>query len=485
MFGPIVSNLDSILNSSDNPQITVESVLNVLKSKFQLAKDNQLKIDDIATENITQNNNNTYQKEVTKKGTHSSRNKQQNQQQQQQFKETRQNIVSKTKTKVTSCRSKNVKEDSTEQTERHNSRSELTDSNTICDKQSLRRNIDADIAAAVSVAAAAATFVSENNSMKQQKTTTNSGAFLSAIAAAAKKPTPASDTKNNEVGGIAAAAAAALPPTSNISKVKLDDVMPQPLRKSSVVIMTSESATDNMPVGLPRLDKFVSESHHKIIGDGKHRKEDAASQRNVRDGAANAIDRAEDNQEAWRKNLPAAAAVSSPVRNEPTKSGEMEKLMYRKNALYTFIKYLESGPTSQNKQDETENLNDNLENLHISNEDKTQEEDDEIQQEKEDNLENVNKFNPHLAKCNCGEKQLKEQLQNETDIKAILDERNAFIKRCKNDPFYNNPQFPQPWKVLSKISKVIAHEIVDNFENDLSFGEESYVRDFINMETQN
>ncbi|XP_055913068.1 uncharacterized protein LOC129946777 [Eupeodes corollae] len=330
-------------------------------------------------------------------------------------------------------------------------------------------------------------FLSKTATIATMTTTTMS----KLVAAAAKKPTAAADTK--EVGGIAAAAAASkststvapqpLTPPLNILPIKLDDVMPPTPPPLTQDIMTSEQCLDYstpLPVGLPRLrhrsDNFVSQTEsHKIIGDGIHRRiEDVSSQQNVRDGAADAIDRAEDNQEAGRKNLPveaaAVASTSSPVKNESTKSAEMENLYYRRNALYTFVKYLENSlPLGIRK-----HVNENN-----SNEIKTP--DDILETDKEEK-----KQEETTKEIFEGISVLKEQEQNknEIDIKAMLEERNEFIKRCQSDPFYTNQQFPQPWKVLSKISKVIAREIVENFESDLSFGEESYIRDFIDNEVQ-
>jgi hypothetical protein len=65
----------------------------------------------------------------------------------------------------------------------------------------------------------------------------------------------------------------------------------------------------------------------------------------------------------------------------------------------------------------------------------------------------------------------------------LFQDRDKFTSQLAENPLYSNPNFDNPWEVVSKISDRIIDEVIDSIEeNDLEFGEKTYVQDFLKLQ---
>ena len=65
----------------------------------------------------------------------------------------------------------------------------------------------------------------------------------------------------------------------------------------------------------------------------------------------------------------------------------------------------------------------------------------------------------------------------------LFKDRAKYISNLVENPLYSNPNFDSPWQVVSKISDRLIDEVIDSIEeNELEFGEKTYVQDFIKLQ---
>lgn len=85
---------------------------------------------------------------------------------------------------------------------------------------------------------------------------------------------------------------------------------------------------------------------------------------------------------------------------------------------------------------------------------------------------------------NMQQKQPSDDKNIQKELNKLRKDRLHFIEQIADNPLYVNEHFSQPWKVISKIAKQIVDDAIDDVERSINFGEETFVRDFIQMELE-
>uniref|UniRef100_A0A1I8Q090 Uncharacterized protein n=1 Tax=Stomoxys calcitrans TaxID=35570 RepID=A0A1I8Q090_STOCA len=66
----------------------------------------------------------------------------------------------------------------------------------------------------------------------------------------------------------------------------------------------------------------------------------------------------------------------------------------------------------------------------------------------------------------------------------MIRQRNQFLKSCEKNPQYNNPNFSEPWKVVSIISEKLLDEVLETVATDFDACISKFVEDFLELETK-